>query len=127
MVIVVTDCQDKRRSFGLKMKKTTTNKATSSSDRIKQAARELFMCKGLDAAKSHDIAALAGTNQGLITYYFKSKEQLFEIVLVEVLSEFIMKVELVANNNATHFEQKVHALVDCYSTMVLENPYLPIY
>jgi len=109
------------------MKQSNTTSSPESRDRIKQAAREVFLQKGLDAAKSHEIAALAGTNPGLISYYFKSKEKLFDLVLEEVMNEFILKVEAVANNSATNFEQKVYALVDCYSTMVLESPYLPIY
>jgi AcrR family transcriptional regulator len=109
------------------MKHSKPTTSPESQDRLKQAAREIFLRKGLDAARSHEIAALAGTNPGLISYYFKSKEHLFDLVLTEVMNEFIGKVELLANNSATNFEHKVHALVDCYSNMVLESPYLPLY
>jgi AcrR family transcriptional regulator len=126
LVIVVTDCQDKGRSFGLKMKKTTTNKATSSSDCIKKAARELFMRKGLDGARNEEIAAISGTSPALISYYFKGKEKLFDEILIEVFAEFIVKVEAIANEPYTNFETKVRQLVDCYSELVIESPHLPL-
>jgi AcrR family transcriptional regulator len=108
------------------MKKTTTNKATSSSDCIKQAARELFMRKGLDGARNEEIAAISGTSPALISYYFKGKEKLFDEILIEVFTEFIAKVEAVANEPYTNFETKVRLLVDCYSEFVIESPHLPL-
>ena len=95
--------------------------------RIKQAARIIFLKKGLDGARTQEIAALANANPALIPYYFKTKQKLFDIILAEVFNEFIAKVEKVVNDGNTNFETKVHLLVDRYSEMVLESPYLPLY
>lgn len=95
--------------------------------RIKKAARIVFLKKGLDRARTQEIADLAAVNHSLIPYYFKSKQKLFDIILAEVFNEFIAKVEKVVNDGNTNFETKVYLLVDRYSEMVLESPYLPLY
>ncbi len=46
--------------------------------RIVVAAAKVFSERGFRAASTRDIAARAGVNQGLITYYFKSKQELWK-------------------------------------------------
>ena len=99
----------------------------STEQSIKKAARIVFLKKGLDQARTQEIADLAAVNHSLIPYYFKSKQKLFDIILAEVFNEFIAKVEKVVNDGNTNFETKVYLLVDRYSEMVLESPYLPLY
>lgn len=45
--------------------------------RIIEAAAEAFSELGFHAASTREIAARAGTNQGLITYHFRSKDELW--------------------------------------------------
>ncbi len=44
---------------------------------IVEAAIQVFSDKGFHGASTRDIAAQAGVNQGLLTYHFKSKEELW--------------------------------------------------
>ena len=46
-------------------------------ERIVTAAVEAFADKGFQGASTRQIADLAGTNQGLITYHFQSKDELW--------------------------------------------------
>jgi len=46
-------------------------------ERIVAAALEAFAEKGFRGASTRDIALRAGTNQGLITYHFRSKDELW--------------------------------------------------
>jgi AcrR family transcriptional regulator len=46
-------------------------------ERIVEAALEAFAEKGFHGASTRDIAQRAGTNQGLITYHFRSKDELW--------------------------------------------------
>jgi AcrR family transcriptional regulator len=46
-------------------------------ERIVEAALEAFAEKGFRGASTRDIAQRAGTNQGLITYHFRSKDALW--------------------------------------------------
>jgi TetR/AcrR family transcriptional regulator len=47
-------------------------------DRIIEAAGRAFAERGFRAASTRDIAARAGANQGLITYHFRSKNDLWK-------------------------------------------------
>jgi TetR/AcrR family transcriptional regulator len=46
--------------------------------RIVAAAAKAFSEKGFRAASTRDIAAEAGVNQGLLTYYFRNKQELWK-------------------------------------------------
>ena len=46
-------------------------------ERIVEAAVEVFTEKGFEGASTREIARRAGTNQGLITYHFRSKDALW--------------------------------------------------
>jgi AcrR family transcriptional regulator len=47
-------------------------------ERIVEAALEAFAERGFRGASTRDIAERAGTNQGLITYHFRSKDELWQ-------------------------------------------------
>ena len=46
-------------------------------ERIVEAATEAFAANGFRGASTRDIAGRAGTNQGLITYHFRTKDDLW--------------------------------------------------
>jgi TetR/AcrR family transcriptional regulator len=52
--------------------------------RIVVAAAKTFSELGFRAASTRAIAARAGVNQGLITYYFKTKEQLWKSAVAQI-------------------------------------------
>ena len=55
--------------------------------KIIKAAAECFAHEGFDNSSTHDIAAIAGTNQGLITYHFKSKDGLWRMAADQLFGE----------------------------------------
>lgn len=56
---------------------------TQNRDKLVQAARTLFVERDYSQVTIRDVAALAGTDPGLIRYYFGSKENLFTAMLRE--------------------------------------------
>jgi AcrR family transcriptional regulator len=52
--------------------------------RIVEAARARFLAEGVDGASLREIARDAGTNIGMIVYYFPTKDDLFLAVVEEV-------------------------------------------
>ena len=54
---------------------------------IKQKARILFFQKGFLNATTQEIADEAGVNRALIHYYFRSRDQMLDIILDETLKE----------------------------------------
>jgi TetR/AcrR family transcriptional regulator len=63
---------------GVPPRHVVQRRASDTRDKIVAAALEAFAERGLDGARTRDIAARAGVNQGLITYHFSSKEQLWK-------------------------------------------------
>lgn len=57
--------------------KTRPEQREATCERIVEAALEAFAEKGFHGASTRDIAKRARTNQGLITYHFRSKEELW--------------------------------------------------
>lgn len=85
------------------------------------AAEELFAEKGFDGTSVRDIAHLAGVNLAMISYYFGSKEKLFE-ALVEFRSGYTTGVleELARDENLEPIE-KMYRLIDFYVDRILVN------
>lgn len=99
----------------------------STEEKIKLAARKLFTEKGFDAVKTRDIAAEAGINLALLNYYFRSKEKLFDIVMVENFEQFIKQLIPVLGDGSLSLEQRLERVVERYIDMLLANPDLPFF
>ena len=91
------------------------------------AARELFLSKGYGSSRTREIAEKANVNLALVNYYFRSKERLFELVMLEMMGEFMQQIAQVVNYPKTSFEDKITALVECYSELGFRNPTLPLF
>jgi AcrR family transcriptional regulator len=85
------------------------------------AAEELFADKGFEGTSVRDIAHLAGVNLAMISYYFGSKEKLFE-ALIEYRSGYTTDVleELASDENLTPMG-KMFKLIDFYVERILSN------
>jgi AcrR family transcriptional regulator len=59
------------------------------SHRIVEAARERFLREGVDGAALRRIADDAGTNIGMVYYYFKTKDELFLAVVEDVYQSLL--------------------------------------
>lgn len=95
--------------------------------KIKNAARAVFYRKGFAATKTRDIAEEAGINIALLNYYFRSKEKLFNIIIMEALQSFFHSIAGVVNNPDTTLEEKVEMLVDKYIDFLVSEPEVPVF
>ena len=90
---------------------------------IIRAAEELFAKHGFDGTSVRDIAHHANVNVAMISYYFGSKENLFEsIVTNRMASSGVMLEGILADENLTPFE-KLKTVVDRYVDRILEHPF----
>lgn len=99
----------------------------STEEKIKEAARKIFTKKGYAATRTRDIAEESGVNLALLNYYFRSKEKLFELVMLENFGVFINSVKEIVNNTETTLEQKIESIVEFYINQLLVNPDLPLF
>ena len=105
----------------------SNSKDTSTEDRIKAAARKVFHQKGYAGTRTRDIAEEAGINHAMLNYYFRSKEKLFEMVMMETMAQFFKGVNLMLNDESTSLNEKIDLIVSNYVDLLLKEPELPTF
>ena len=105
----------------------SNTKDTSTEERIKAAARKVFHQKGYAATRTRDIAEEAVVNHAMVNYYFRSKEKLFQMVMVETMTLFFQGVSAILNDESTSLEEKIERVVANYIDLLLEEPELPTF
>ncbi|MHA4812530.1 TetR/AcrR family transcriptional regulator [Flavitalea flava] len=96
-------------------------------EKIKEAARKIFTKNGYAATRTRDIAKEAGINLALLNYYFRSKEKLFNLVMLENFEQFVDGVRTLFNDKESSLEQKIDSLVEFYINQLHTNPDLPLF
>lgn len=99
----------------------------STEQKIKEAAKRVFQKKGFGLTRTRDIAKEAGINLALLNYYYRSKENLFEIVMQESIEEMFSYLEHIMNNKQTTLSEKIDAGVLRYIEGMFKNSNLPLF
>jgi len=81
---------------------------------IIEAAEKLFASKGFNGTSVRDIAETAGVNLAMISYYFGSKEKLFESMFAYRSEFFKLQLESMVNNTELEPMEKMYKLIDQY-------------
>jgi TetR/AcrR family transcriptional regulator len=97
---------------------------SSTEEKIYEAARRIFVLKGMEGARMQEIADEAGMNKALLHYYFRSKENLFKAVFKDIFTKFFSKVKDTLFSDATTKEKMIF-FIDNYVDMIHANPYVP--
>lgn len=93
---------------------------------ILQAAEELFLQKGYSATSTTDIARRIGCNQSLIHYYFRTKDALFERILIGKMSYILHHISAPLESDSP-FEEKLRNIVSQYFDFLAANRNLPLF
>ncbi|MDR3705840.1 MAG: TetR/AcrR family transcriptional regulator [Paludibacteraceae bacterium] len=101
------------------------NKDCNTEEKILQAARRVFIAKGLDGARMQEIADEACINKAMVHYYFESKENLFEAVFMDTVGVFFKKVNEILLYEGTNMQEKISLFVDNYMEIIASNPFIP--
>ncbi len=99
----------------------------STEEKIKNAARNVFHRKGFAAARTRDIAEEAGINLALLNYYFRSKERLFNIVMLEAFQSFFASISIVFNDVGSTLEEKIKKFASDYIDLLFKEPEIPLF
>jgi len=90
---------------------------------IKDKAKKLFFQKGFLNATTQEIADEAGVNRALIHYYFRSREQMLDMLLEETILEKKERVIRILSSDLP-FKQKIARYINTVIDHGLEYPHL---
>ena len=107
--------------------KKVEEKEASAEEKIKAAAKKLFTQKGFAATRTRDIAEEAGLNLALLNYYFRSKQKLYDIIMLENFRQFIQGISVNVYDEKTSIEEKIEKIVIAYIDFLTANPYLLLF
>ena len=99
------------------------DKNINTEQRILEAAKQVFMQKGMKAATTQEIADIAGVNKALLHYYFRTKEKLHLAVFQDVMNNNLpgMTGLMVAYKPLV---QRIRGFVSVYIDLLSANNYL---
>jgi len=86
-----------------------------------ESAEKLFADKGFSGTSVRDIAETAGVNLAMISYYFGSKEKLFEAMFAHRSESFKLQLENMLQNKELEPMQKVEQLIEQYIAKLLSQ------
>jgi len=92
--------------------------------KIIDAARKVFILKGMDGARMQEIADEAGINKALLHYYFRSKTKLFDRVFMEIFDEIAEVISKIVDES-DNLEELIENFVENYISLVRSKPFVP--
>ena len=95
-------------------------------NQILEAAKKIFLEKGMTGARMQEIADAAGINKSLLHYYYRSKDKLFLAVFRFAVLQFLPGIQEMITSDI-HFEEKIRRFVHRYIDILMENPFVPMF
>ena len=92
--------------------------------KILDAAEVIFHEKGFDGARMQEIADKASINKGLLHYYFKSKDALFDSIFNMAVKKMSGNINSILKMEIS-LEEKIDLIIDSYMNLLLRNSSLP--
>lgn len=99
-------------------------KKDTTEEKILEAAKNVFVTKGMEGARMQEIADEAGINKALLHYYFRSKERLFEAIFSEIIKFAFPKITKIVQSDEP-IVTKIEQIVDAYIDLLLKHPFIP--
>lgn len=104
----------------------SVNKEEKTEQAILAAAEAEFMEKGFDMSKTTEIAKRVGVNQALVHYYFRTKENLFNMVFSKKAKEMAGSFMTIVEDELP-FLEKVRRGMESHFDFIAANPKLPFF
>jgi len=93
---------------------------------IQEIAEKLFLEKGFALTSTTEIAREVGCNQALVHYYFRTKENLFNLIFEKKFREFFQHIFELENLEMLPFVEKLKHIIESHFDMVRKNPRVPL-
>ena len=102
-------------------------KEPTTEESIINAAEEVFLTNGVNRTTMSMIAIKAKISRTSLNYYYRSKEQLFNIVFSRIIgSKIIPSLTNLIESEITILE-KIKNFIDEYIDLVISNPSIPVF
>jgi AcrR family transcriptional regulator len=99
-------------------------KKDSTEDKILEAAKNVFVSKGMEGARMQEIADEAGINKALLHYYFRTKERLFEAIFAEIIKFAFPQITRIVKSDLP-IVSKIEQVIDAYIDLLIKHPFIP--
>ncbi len=108
------------------MKEQNKGQEISTEQAIMAAAEAEFLEKGYAATKTTGIARRAGVTHAMLHYYYRTKENLFEMVFRQKAQKLIGSFSVVVDGDLP-FLEKVKTAIETHFDFIAANPQLPMF
>jgi len=92
---------------------------------ILETAEKLFLEKGFAMTSTTEIAKEVGCNQALVHYYFRTKENLFNVIFEQKFKLFFQGVFEMKNMGNLQFLDKLKYIIESHFDLLRKNPRIP--
>jgi len=99
-------------------------KTKNTEETILDAAKKIFLRKGMTGARMQEIADEAGINKAMLHYYYRSKDKLFEAVFMQAIQLIIPKLVKIIQKDISLFD-KIRLFAKDYMGFIAQHPYIP--
>lgn len=96
----------------------------STEEKIKAAAKQVFISKGFSGCTSRELAKASGMNVALVNYYFRSKNKLFQLIFQTVMEEFFESMVSVFSSDLP-LKEKLKFLIEREYAFLSKHPEIP--
>jgi len=92
---------------------------------ILEVAERLFLEKGFSMTSTTEIAKEVGCNQALVHYYFRTKDNLFNVIFEQKFKLFFQGVFEMKNMGELKFQDKLKHIIESHYDILRKNPKMP--
>lgn len=92
---------------------------------ILEVAERLFLEKGFALTSTTEIAKEVGCNQALVHYYFRTKENLFNVIFETKFKNFFQGIFEMRNTGNLNFQDKLKNIIESHYDLLIRNPRMP--
>jgi TetR/AcrR family transcriptional regulator len=92
---------------------------------ILEVAEKLFLEKGFAMTSTTEIAKEVGCNQALVHYYFRTKENLFNVIFEQKFKLFFQEVFEMKTMGNLSFQDKLRHFIESHFDLLRKNPKMP--
>jgi len=101
---------------------TVNNDSTDIETKIIEAANNLFLKYGVDKSTMGQIADEAGISRTSLNYYFRSKRNLLQKVIISLENKIVPTISILINDDNLSAIDKIESFVDEYINLIIKYP-----